>query len=205
LPAHALPDLNTGYITYRREILTNLKSENYRYCIGALYTLNGMLPETYQIEISTIRYNEITQQKLLATCKHCEIVSDYTNLKIVNTLLPLVEGMIIGKDHEKMWYCNNCHKYNKLSQTDLGKNVPIEPYFLKVVPKPPERRDGIVDRLHYKKNIENWVITFLIEVEHQMGKYRREYVPKGDRDEENMEMIDYGGEELDVIQEKLPI
>jgi len=72
MPQARLPDINTAYITYRREVLVSLKSKNYTSCIGALYALNGLLPEKYRVTISNLAYAEKTEQDLLVICRHCK-------------------------------------------------------------------------------------------------------------------------------------
>ena len=65
----ALPDLNSGYVTYRKYILTALQSQNYDLATGYLYDLNAILPDDYKVEISTIKFNEKKKEETVeATC-----------------------------------------------------------------------------------------------------------------------------------------
>ena len=164
---------------HTREILMNLKSKNYTMCFGSLYTLNGLLPEKYQVKVSTIEYKKLTRTALTAICKFCEKPTDYNTLKVYKVLLPIITRTLSGTDYDKVWNCSNCQKMNKLEHTKVLQNVLQEPYFLQVVPKAPERHDGILDRSTFDIKIRQWILQFLSEISHQMGKYRQEYVPKG--------------------------
>ena len=44
MPTQRLIDINTAAITYRRECLTALSKHLYTDCVGAIITLNAMLP-----------------------------------------------------------------------------------------------------------------------------------------------------------------
>lgn len=71
-----------------------------------------------------------------------------------------------------------------------------EPYFLKVVPKPPERKDGLMDRATYHNKISVWFWTFIDEIEERLGQFRDDNWSRGDEGE----AMDFGetGEETDA-------
>ena len=175
---------------HTREILMNLKSKNYTMCFGSLYTLNGLLPEKYQVKVSNIEFKKLTDTALTAECEYCHEASDYNTLKIEKVLLPLITRTLKGVDYEKGWNCKKCKKYNKLETTKIKQNVLQEPYFLQVVPKAPERHDGIMDRSTFDIKIRQWILLFLSEISHQMGKYRQEYVPKGGETTDDLIEVD---------------
>lgn len=192
MPQAVLPDLNTAYIRYRTEILINLKSKNYLLCFGALNAINGLLPKNYQVKISDLEYKKATETSLKAACNFCTMTvkdsdgkdqeiqteHEYNSLKFYNRLLPLISRTMTNQTYEKVWDCPKCNKTNQLEKTELIQNTLQEPYFLQVVPKPPIRKEGIASR-YLGKDVEHWILDFLGELEHQMGKYRSEYVPKG--------------------------
>lgn len=196
-PQAALPDLNTAFIVYRREAITSLKSKRYDACFGALYAINGLLPKEYRVKISTKLYDEKTNLDTIAVCQHCKEQTNYNEINIHDVLLPVAVGIITGLEYEKVWTCTKCNQVNKLYKTDILEPTIEEPYFVKIVPKPPMRRTGLLDRLSYHKQISRWVWTFLDELEAQMSNYRREYRPM------NNDMIDLdstindSGEEID--------
>lgn len=192
----ALPDLNTGYNTYRKQILMSLSSGNYDLALGYLYSLNAILPDDYKIEISSIKYNELkNKETIVANCKFCKNPCEHKDMKVNEVLLSSSASMLTGLKFEKMWSCPKCHKDNRLSTTDFEHQILPKPHYLKVLPNPPEKKNGLVESLEYNKIMKSWIQTFAIELEHAMSKYRLEYVPKGEREEyeevEDMRLEDY--------------
>lgn len=192
MPQAILPDLNTAYITYRREIIINLKSRNYNYCVGSLYAINGILPKEYQVVVSDIEYKDKTKRDMIAKCPQCGIEHKYDSLKIFDLLLPEFERAISNQDFVKAWFCNKCKTTQRLKATEVTQEQLKEPQFIKVVPKMPNRKDGLMDRRSYDKKITQWIENFLVELEHQMGKFRKEYVPKSESIDGSHDLSDSG-------------
>ncbi len=180
MPQARLPDINTAYITYRREVLVTLKTKNYTSCIGALYALNGLLPEKYRVTISNQVYAEKSSQNLLVICKHCKQKIDYNKISILKVIVPLIEGLVSGQSYHKVWDCILCQKENSLDHTEMIQEVLKEPSFLQVVPRPPNRKEGMKDRTTYHNQFVIWAETLLIELEAQMAQFRDDNWHKGD-------------------------
>lgn len=180
MPQARLPDINTAYITYRREVLVSLKTNNYTSCIGSLYALNGLLPEKYRITISNMAYAEKTMQDLLVICRHCKQKLNYKKIKILKVIVPLIEGLVSGQSYHKVWDCILCQKENSLDHTEMIQQVLKEPSFLQVVPRPPNRKEGMKDRTTYHNQFVIWAETLLIELEAQMAQFRDDNWHKGD-------------------------
>ena len=196
MPQAALPDINTILITYRREIISDLNHNNYSGVIGSLMAINAVLPEKYQVEISTNKYNETINHGLIAVCGHCKAETDYKDLVIKKVLQDSFKELLTNNEFDRLWSCPKCNKDNRLSKTQIIKPEPKTPYYIGIVPEPPERNDGMIDRTTYRKRFIAWARNFLVELEHQMGRYRIEYVPK-DNDFDN-ESVESGGEEYDI-------
>lgn len=195
MPQAALPDINTILITYRREIIVDLNHKNYSGVVGSLMAINAVLPDKYQVEISTRKYNEHVNQSRLAKCGYCNYEPELKTLKIENVLLDSFNELIRNTKNDKVWKCEKCKKMNRMSKTKIIQPKPKMPFFIGIVPEPPERADGMMDRMSYSKKFTAWARNFLVELEHQMGKYRIEYVPKSGDEEENIG--DNGGEEFE--------
>lgn len=195
MPQAALPDINTILITYRREIISDLNHRNYSGVIGSLMAINAVLPEKYQVEISTERYNETMNHGLLVKCGNCKEEQELKTLIIKKLLLDSFHKLITNSDYERIWRCPKCHQNNKMSKTKIIRPEPKMPYYVGIVPEPPERNDGMIDRTTYRKRFIAWARNFLVELEHQMGKYRIEYVPKDNEGEDSN--VESGGEEFD--------
>lgn len=197
MPQAALPDLNTAFIVYRREAITSLKSKRYDACFGALYAINGLLPKEYRVKISDSLYKEKTNLETMVICSNCKEKREYNEIKIFDILLPFAVGVISGIESEKAWKCGKCEKLNKLGKTDILEPVIEEPYFAKIVPKPPMRRHGLLDRVTYHKQFSRWVWTFLDELEAQMSNYRREYQPRNEEQIDSDTSMGETGEDND--------
>lgn len=195
MPQAILPDLNTAYITYRREIIMNLKSRNYNFCIGWLYTINGILPKEYQVTVSDFEYATKTKRDMLATCPKCKFIHKYDSLKIFDLTLSSLEQMITNESYTKGWFCQKCKSTQRLQNTEVTQEMLKEPQFLQCVPYPPKRHDGLMDRRSYDKKITQWIENFLVELEHQMGKYRKEYVPRSESGDDSHDLSDSGEDE----------
>jgi len=154
------------------------------------------LPKEHQIIIDDDLYNEKIKQITIAKCNHCTTEyprtddktkpevrpteHNFQDVRVYQIMIPLIASYISGSEYDKVWNCSKCHKANRLAQTKFIKTALQKPYFLQVVPNPPNRKDGIIDMQTYLKKIRKWVWGFLDELEYQMGEYRRNYVPKNE-------------------------
>lgn len=179
-----LPDINTAYISYRGEAIRSIKSEHYDSAFGAVYAINAILPEDYRVRISTIEYLEATKEDLEAICSQCKELSNIKSIKIFDKYLSSLIQMITSKDTEKFWLCPHCKKENSISKTDFIRSVLEEPHLLKIVPRPPERKDGLMDRLKYDKQISAWLWNMLSELEGRMSKLREDNWNKGSENDD---------------------
>ena len=58
------------------------------------------------------------------------------------------------------------------------------PTFLGVVPEPPTRTNGLMDRMRFNIEIERWGWLILGELEFKMGKFRDDNWKKGNNDDD---------------------
>lgn len=183
MPQSRLPDINSAFVTYRREVLNSYHTANYGNCIGALYAINALLPggdpTNYRVTISDIEYKEATKFEINAICYHCQAKTLYESVQIFDLLLPIVDSILSGNEYVKVWICSNCDKECNLHDTTFSKTTIQEPHFAHCVPKAPEKKDGLGGRTSYIKNIKNWIMTFLIELEERMGQFREDNWQKG--------------------------
>ena len=194
IPQSRLPDVNTAFIKYRNIATSSLSSRNYDSLFGALYAINGMLPKEYRVKISTIEYNKLTKQDLFVTCNKCQTEIDFKAVQVFRLLMPLVETAITQVSTMKVWVCTACNYENKLLKTKMSQKTLQEPYFLKVVPKPPLRKDGLSDRSSYHRKVSQWAWGLLDELETQMAQFRDDNWKKPGDMYEEMD-IDTTGEE----------
>ena len=197
MPQARLPDINTAFIVYRRETISSLKSGQYDNCFGSLYALNGLLPEEYRVQISTKDYEEKTALDIKVICPKCEAETEYKKIKVFDKLFLGLYSLILNKRLEKVWTCTACGQDIRISQTPMTQPKLKEPWFVKTVPKPPLRKDGLHDRSTYHIKICQWVWSFLDELEAQMAKFRDDNWHKGGEMFEGEDEIIEGGEEFD--------
>ena len=196
MPQSRLPDINTAFITYRRQVLSGLSTGKYSLTFGGLYALNALLPEKYRVTISSLEYEKMTRVDIFVKCTKCKKDVDYKTIQLYDLLTTPLDELITGTEKEKVWDCPDCGYTNKLSETDMTRTTLKEPYYLRVVPKPPMRKDGIMDRTKYHQMVEQWALTFLTELEERMAQFRDDNWQKGS-DSEMVETM-AGGEEEDL-------
>lgn len=173
MPQAVLPDVNTSFIKWRNKIVTALESQNYTAVLGALNNFNACLDEKYAVHVSTYEYDsKLTDEKLLCTCRSCKKPQDFKKVKREERRTTATIEMLTRQKYQKVWICDFCGFENLINQTEFVKNKLPNPYFLGVVPDPPARKDGIMDRKQFHKKFEAWVWTFFGELEHAATRYR---------------------------------
>jgi len=199
-----LMDVNTSAIKRRNEVSAGLDSGDYPKVMGALYSLNALLPERheddgrqkYRITISDSLYAKFIKHTILITCKHCTKEMDFETIKVYDLIIPMFESFLSSDRSEKVWVCPKCKKDNKLRDSDMTENVPKEPFFIRVVPKPPQRGRGMQGRATYDTKFIEWAWTFMQEWEASMAQFRDDNWQKEEQVFFGSEGID-GGEEND--------
>ena len=194
MPQARLPDINTAFITYRREVLQNLKSLKYSIVFGSLYSLNGLLPEKYRVQISTDDYNKKLgdAEKLVAVCKYCSVQTESKLINSVEVIQSFTSHYLMSQLKHKVWYCPDCKKVNELGETMMIQKELKKPFFLGVVPDAPTRHEGLMARNTYDKVISEWVWLFVSELEKMMGDFRDDNWTKSSEYDESQ---DYDGSE----------
>lgn len=209
----SIPDLNSFWGIAKKDALMCLKNRDYQGCTSSLYDMNALLPndkeDNYQIEISDIKYYEKLRQDIIYVCSHCEKECLHCTKKMGECKAEVPKSMarikiidnddfiktLTGLKTEKVWTCPKCNNNNLLSKTKMIQTVLKEPFFLGVVPHPPQRKDGILDRREFHKKYRNWAQLMKNEISYSLGRLRRNYKPKdGD---EGLEAIPDGQEHLD--------
>ena len=176
--------------------MTALEADKYTAAIGSLNNFNACLPKEYQVQVSTDLYNEkLKEEKLLVHCKHCGEDIDYRSIKKMLILCTPTEQMITGNSKKNIWLCPMCKLENLTDKSEFTKAKLPNPYYLGVVPDPPIRKDGILDRWTYHKKIENWCWTMIGELEFKAAKFRDDSWQKAI---ESGSLILEGGEEDDA-------
>jgi hypothetical protein len=193
LPQARLPDINTQFIKFINKAVTSLDSKNYEDCIGSCYSVNALLASDYQITISTKEYENRTNLGMSAHCKFCTEKFDFRDLKIIQMVPSVLYSSVSGAGESKIWYCPSCDKENNLSETKLVQGRLKEPHYLKVVPKPPERKAGLMSRTTYHNKFSQWFWLFMTELQSEMARFRDDNWTKKDQL--------FGDEDIDTSDE----
>ena len=173
MPQARLPDVNTAFIKWRNKIVTALEAKKYTAALGSLNNFNACLPKEYQVQVSDELYKQkLEDEKLLVHCSYCNEDIDYKTVKLIKVLCNPVEQLITGTDNKSIWICTLCKHENLTARSEFIKAKLPNPYYLGVVPDPPKRTDGILDRFTYHKKIETWAWTMLGELEFKAAKFR---------------------------------
>ncbi|MGI0021502.1 MAG: hypothetical protein ACRD9Q_01450 [Nitrososphaeraceae archaeon] len=197
MPQSRLPDINSAFVTYRREIINSVHNNNYQSCFGSLYAINALLPPEYRVKISNIQYEAATKSEINAECYNCNEKTPYESVQVFDLLLPFVDSVVTGNDTIKVWICPKCNKECEITETKYFHSSVQQPHFEHCVPLPPERKHGLLDRTAYTKQVENWILTFLVELEERMGQFREDNWQKGGM-QEDLE-IDTSEDETDEL------
>jgi hypothetical protein len=167
-----LPDINTAFITYRREFLQALQEKNYTVVVGSLNALNSLLPKEYRVQISTSDFEDKMRSDVQAICTGCTEEIEYSKIHIFQLALSFLESTLSGQKKTKAWICPKCNCTNRLTLTKMIKTVVEEPYHLTLVPSPPIRKTGIRDRNAYHNEFLKWAWRMANEIEERLGQFR---------------------------------
>jgi len=175
-----LPDVNTSFITFRNEAIRSLKANSYLSCLGALKSLNALLPEEYRVKMNNLQFNRESKINFKYLCKYCDEKTDGLNIKPFDYNLSPLDSLTSKRRSVKVWSCSSCHELNNLEHTDILKESLSEPSFLHVVPLPPTRKDGLLGRSEFKRQFLAWAWNMLNELEERMAKFRDDNWVKND-------------------------
>jgi len=178
-----LPDLNNYWIKYHDSGMQFLYNKNYAGLVACIYNMNAILPDEYRVEINTEKYNELSQDKLMVVCSNCNAEIPRNEIKPTDRLLNVLESTILGVRTIKVWVCLNCKQENDFARTKKIKDHHKNPFYYKVIPEPPIQKDGLTGRWQFDNKITRWYFVCLEEIDHQLGLYRKEYEPEGERDD----------------------
>ena len=184
MPTSRLIDINTAAITYRTKCLMALDKRLYRNCIGAILSLNAELPEDdgdkkYRIVIDTEEYNQRIRQNYQIVCS-CGKEYEYGSVQFFDIAIPKIKQTLFGKTSRTVWICSKCKKENDLSASKIIENSLQKPFYLRVVPEPPENNHGLLSQLNFHNDMVDWVWTCLNSLEDGFTRFRDDNWNKSD-------------------------
>ena len=147
---------------------------------GSLAGINALLPLEYQVIISTSEYEQLVKTEVTYLCYYCEVQNDKQDIEIFDLQPNSIQTLVHGKMINKVWYCTKCKRVNMLNKTFISQTILQNPTFLGIVPEPPTRKNGLMDKLKFNIEIERWAWLCLSELEFKMAKFRDDNWNKGD-------------------------
>ncbi len=182
MPQSRLPDINTAFIRYRGEAIHALQTKNWSAMHGALNGINSLLPVEYQVVISTQDHEQLAKTEITYACGSCSESIDKSNVQVFELMPDSMQSLLHGRMFNKVWNCIKCNSTNMLNTTAISQTMLQNPTYLGIVPDPPERKNGLMDRMKFNIEIERWGWLLLNEEEFKMAKFRDDNWNKGDEE-----------------------
>jgi Zn ribbon nucleic-acid-binding protein len=187
MPTAALIDLNHLAFKHLDKGFFYLQNQDYDSCTGSLHAVNAALPKEYQIIFDTIEYNNAIKHPLEILCKKCPASHNRDEIQTWNMILPLHEQIITKKQTVDAWTCPECGEINTLADSKFILKARQEPYFTKVVPMPPERKQNLGDRTAYHVKYRAWFNNVVAELTRQISQLRWDHWKQGEDDSLGMD------------------
>ena len=185
MPTQRLIDINTAAITYRTKCLMALDKHMYRNCIGAINSMNALLPadqdgKCYRIIIDTEEYEKKINAAYIMVCNHCDKELGYDTVKVLTLLVSSDEWMVTGEHQKKVWKCPKCKVENNLSSTRIIESAIEKPYYYRYQPEAPVYKTGLLSQLEFHNKMVEWVWGCLTNIEEGFTRFRDDNWNRGD-------------------------
>ena len=191
-----LPDINTYFVKFTNKALSSLESKNFSSCVGAINSINSLLPQNFRVRISNKEYEEKTSQNLLVECKSCKAQTNRKELKISKVIQNAQVGFLTDQSLIEVWFCPKCKVMAELQQTEFIQEEIPDPTYFNVVPNPPMLRDGLMSRTKYSREFTKWFWLVMGELGDRISGFRDENWQRGNEDDSYEDYLE-GGEEND--------
>jgi hypothetical protein len=131
--------------------------------------------EDYIVAINSRKFYKDVADRTVYKCTGCEKDNSYSDVKVFDLICPMLEGLITGEKSNKVWICGFCKNDCKLKDTMITVEETVQPYYRKVVPSPPLKSVGLLNRFNFEHEFRHWFYNFMEELQHQLSLYRIEY------------------------------
>src|SRR3990172_10303663 len=98
-----LPDINAALVRHRSAALAALKENDHHGAIISFDSMIALLPEEYQIEINTEKYNQLVAEKRTIKCDFCTATPLLKDIYLQKLLLPSLTKFIVDNDFINVW------------------------------------------------------------------------------------------------------
>lgn len=189
MPTAALIDLNHLALKHLDKAFFYLQVQDYDSCVGSLHAVNAALPSDYQIVFDSDDYKQKISHPIEIYCKHCPAIMKRDDIKIWKMILPLHEQIITKTKTVDAWTCPECKEENILVDSKVIRKERQEPFFTKVVPAPPERKQNLGDRTAYHVKFRAWFNNVVAELTRQISQLRWDHWKQGEDENMNIEEL----------------
>lgn len=187
VPQAKLPDINNAWVRYRNYGLECIDSRRYAGAVAAVMEINALFPDLYRVKIDSDKYADLMRENRILVCTACTEETNFQLIQTYDLILNATRAIISGRPSEKVWDCPKCKTTQRMIDTKMYKDQHEKPTYFQVIPEPPKRREGAIDRNSFHNEMVKWFYESLEELDHQLGKYRDEYKPQGDDEESIIE------------------
>ena len=171
-----LPDISSRFSFWTEYAVNHLDEKDWKGAIGGLNNVNSALGEEYIVEVNSQKFYKSIEDRTTYKCTNCEKENTYSTVKVFDLICPMFEGIITGEKSNKVWICSFCKKDCKLKDTIITVEETVQPFFRKVVPAPPVQKIGLQNRFNFEHEFNAWFYNFMEELQHQLARYRIEYI-----------------------------
>lgn len=182
MPTAALIDLNHIALKHLDKAFWYLEKQEYDQCTASLHAVNAALPPEYHITFDTSKYYEMIKHPIEVFCKSCGDAQMRDELKTWDMVLTIEQQLLSGKKTIKAWTCSGCEFVNILEDSKMVEKVREEPFFTKVVPEPPTKKQELGDRTAYHIKYKAWFGMVVAELTRQISKLRWDHWKQGEGD-----------------------
>lgn len=178
-----LPDINAAIVRYRNNWLHAFDAGDHNAVIISISACIALMPDDYKVEINTEKYYRQIKENKIIICEYCKEEHPHDDIKTIPVRVSPLKLMIYRKPCETIWYCPNCKKPNIYNSRKVRITKFQQPFYLGIIPEPPQRRFGISDRSSFDTKFKNWFEITVCEVESKIGKYRADYIAQMEGDD----------------------
>ena len=175
-------DISSRFSFWTEYAVNQLDKKNWKGAIGGLNNINSALGEDYIVSINSQEFYKQVADRTNYKCNYCLKDNIYSKVKIFDLVCPIFEGVVTGEKTNQIWICSFCKKDCKLKDTIITMEETVQPFYRKVVPAPPFKQIGLNNRFRFEHEFKEWFYNFMEELQHQLARYRIEYIKQNGHD-----------------------
>ena len=186
----------SGSFGFWREFAVNcLQRKDWKGAKAGLFNLNSILEKDYLVKVNTREFQQAILNNTYWKCHICGEKTPQSQISVYELIVSTIEGVVSGQRTQSSWFCPKCKECNKEKDTHKMIEEVDQPSYRKVVPSPPVQKFGLQNRFIFESSFNDWFFNFIEELQHQLGRYRIEYVAQHGHDMMDSGYVDKGDED----------